>query len=242
MSVSQCLWMLCCVRWGQELVSESVVKTSPVWMENCSLSPNPKPPFVHGSIQVKGFVEEEEIRALVEGQFLAKRVHAEKLGYKISEYSGLARVLVWFPRSILILYAVYGSPSSIVNWSALFTKYIPCLSLPTFLCYIHLLFIPPRPHTHTHTLCFLCSLYWSFLFSPKRLAYLRRWSSAFALLSAATTPALLFLCFPPRDFSHKYHQKYPNQANLLTPPPRTNPIPISLSPEFVSSLKCFFFL
>ncbi|XP_076146623.1 xylulose kinase isoform X1 [Alosa pseudoharengus] len=32
---------------------------------------------------VEGFSDEEEIRALVEGQFLAKRVHAEKLGYKI---------------------------------------------------------------------------------------------------------------------------------------------------------------
>ncbi|KAG9347787.1 hypothetical protein JZ751_003802 [Albula glossodonta] len=34
---------------------------------------------------VAGFSQEVEIRALVEGQFLAKRVHAEKLGYKISE-------------------------------------------------------------------------------------------------------------------------------------------------------------
>ncbi|KAJ8418806.1 hypothetical protein AAFF_G00003050, partial [Aldrovandia affinis] len=33
--------------------------------------------------KVAGFSEEVEIRALVEGQFLAKRVHAEKLGYKI---------------------------------------------------------------------------------------------------------------------------------------------------------------
>ncbi|KAJ8277574.1 hypothetical protein GJAV_G00076820 [Gymnothorax javanicus] len=33
--------------------------------------------------RVAGFAEEVEIRALVEGQFLAKRVHAEKLGYKI---------------------------------------------------------------------------------------------------------------------------------------------------------------
>uniref|UniRef100_A0AAY4A9R2 Xylulose kinase n=1 Tax=Denticeps clupeoides TaxID=299321 RepID=A0AAY4A9R2_9TELE len=32
---------------------------------------------------VEGFPGEVEIRALVEGQFLAKRVHAEKLGYKI---------------------------------------------------------------------------------------------------------------------------------------------------------------
>ncbi|XP_042566234.1 xylulose kinase isoform X2 [Clupea harengus] len=32
---------------------------------------------------VEAFTQEEEIRALVEGQFLAKRVHAEKLGYKI---------------------------------------------------------------------------------------------------------------------------------------------------------------
>uniref|UniRef100_A0A6Q2Z5W3 Xylulose kinase n=1 Tax=Esox lucius TaxID=8010 RepID=A0A6Q2Z5W3_ESOLU len=34
-------------------------------------------------IQVAGFPAQEEIRALVEGQFLAKRYHAEKLGYKI---------------------------------------------------------------------------------------------------------------------------------------------------------------
>ncbi|KAL2085245.1 hypothetical protein ACEWY4_018565 [Coilia grayii] len=33
--------------------------------------------------RVSGFTEQEEIRALVEGQFLAKRLHAEKLGYKI---------------------------------------------------------------------------------------------------------------------------------------------------------------
>ncbi|KAL1006415.1 hypothetical protein UPYG_G00072080 [Umbra pygmaea] len=33
--------------------------------------------------KVAGFPAQEEIRALVEGQFLAKRVHAEKLGYKI---------------------------------------------------------------------------------------------------------------------------------------------------------------
>uniref|UniRef100_A0A8C9VE54 Xylulose kinase n=1 Tax=Scleropages formosus TaxID=113540 RepID=A0A8C9VE54_SCLFO len=33
--------------------------------------------------RVKGFSHEAEIRALVEGQFMAKRLHAEKLGYKI---------------------------------------------------------------------------------------------------------------------------------------------------------------
>uniref|UniRef100_A0A671NKP4 Xylulose kinase n=1 Tax=Sinocyclocheilus anshuiensis TaxID=1608454 RepID=A0A671NKP4_9TELE len=35
--------------------------------------------------RVASFEHEMEIRALIEGQFLAKRVHAEKLGYKISE-------------------------------------------------------------------------------------------------------------------------------------------------------------
>ncbi|XP_041102764.1 xylulose kinase isoform X1 [Polyodon spathula] len=33
--------------------------------------------------KVAGFPEEVEVRALIEGQFLAKRAHAEKLGYKI---------------------------------------------------------------------------------------------------------------------------------------------------------------
>ncbi|XP_064187159.1 xylulose kinase isoform X2 [Anguilla rostrata] len=39
--------------------------------------------FNEENTKVAGFSEEVEIRALVEGQFLAKRVHAEKLGYKI---------------------------------------------------------------------------------------------------------------------------------------------------------------
>ncbi|XP_036410021.1 xylulose kinase [Megalops cyprinoides] len=39
--------------------------------------------FNEENSKVAGFSEEVEIRALVEGQFLAKRVHAEKLGYKI---------------------------------------------------------------------------------------------------------------------------------------------------------------
>ncbi|ROI48970.1 Xylulose kinase [Anabarilius grahami] len=42
-----------------------------------------KPVFVFALAQVAAFDREVEIRALVEGQFLAKRVHAEKLGYKI---------------------------------------------------------------------------------------------------------------------------------------------------------------
>ncbi len=36
-------------------------------------------------IEVKSFSSDEEIRALVEGQFLAKRVHAEALGYNLGE-------------------------------------------------------------------------------------------------------------------------------------------------------------
>lgn len=60
-----------------------------------------------------------EIRALVEGQFLAKRVHAQKLGYKISEcsqchvhcrislllslsYSSFYRLIIFF-QSIMVL-------------------------------------------------------------------------------------------------------------------------------------------
>lgn len=41
--------------------------------------------FVFVLSQVAVFDPKVEIRALVEGQFLAKRLHAEKLGYKISE-------------------------------------------------------------------------------------------------------------------------------------------------------------
>ncbi|XP_051538537.1 xylulose kinase [Myxocyprinus asiaticus] len=39
--------------------------------------------FDHEGQRVAAFAREVEIRALVEGQFLAKRVHAERLGYKI---------------------------------------------------------------------------------------------------------------------------------------------------------------
>uniref|UniRef100_A0A674AQA2 Xylulose kinase n=1 Tax=Salmo trutta TaxID=8032 RepID=A0A674AQA2_SALTR len=39
--------------------------------------------FDKDNTKVTGFSAQGEIRALVEGQFLAKRVHAEKLGYKI---------------------------------------------------------------------------------------------------------------------------------------------------------------
>lgn len=35
--------------------------------------------------QVSAFPEDVEIRALVEGQFMAKRIHAEGLGYRISK-------------------------------------------------------------------------------------------------------------------------------------------------------------
>lgn len=38
-------------------------------------------------LKVASFSTEEEIRSLVEGQFMAKRYHAEKLGYKLSPSS-----------------------------------------------------------------------------------------------------------------------------------------------------------
>ncbi|NXD07981.1 XYLB kinase, partial [Nothocercus nigrocapillus] len=39
---------------------------------------------------VSDFPKEVEIRALIEGQFMAKRIHAEKLGYKVSKCDGKA--------------------------------------------------------------------------------------------------------------------------------------------------------
>ena len=52
-------------------------------------------PFAQGiyrfnkeNVQVPSFSSDEEIRAVVEGQFLAKRVHAEVLGYTLGEYNG----------------------------------------------------------------------------------------------------------------------------------------------------------
>uniref|UniRef100_A0A8C8I6R9 Xylulose kinase n=1 Tax=Oncorhynchus tshawytscha TaxID=74940 RepID=A0A8C8I6R9_ONCTS len=44
--------------------------------------------FDKENTKVAGFSAQGEIRALVEGQFLAKRVHAEKLGYKIMLATG----------------------------------------------------------------------------------------------------------------------------------------------------------
>uniref|UniRef100_A0A8D0HPG7 Xylulose kinase n=1 Tax=Sphenodon punctatus TaxID=8508 RepID=A0A8D0HPG7_SPHPU len=41
--------------------------------------------FNRDNIKVPKFPKEVEIRALIEGQFMAKRIHAEKLGYKIGE-------------------------------------------------------------------------------------------------------------------------------------------------------------
>lgn len=41
--------------------------------------------FNKNDVEVKSFSDDEEIRALVEGQFLAKRVHAEALGYNLGE-------------------------------------------------------------------------------------------------------------------------------------------------------------
>ncbi|OXB66264.1 UNVERIFIED_CONTAM: hypothetical protein H355_013421, partial [Colinus virginianus] len=42
--------------------------------------------FNSDSQKVSNFPKEVEIRALIEGQFMAKRIHAEKLGYKVSKY------------------------------------------------------------------------------------------------------------------------------------------------------------
>ncbi|KAJ7408201.1 Xylulose kinase [Willisornis vidua] len=42
--------------------------------------------FNRDNQKVSGFPKEVEIRALVEGQFMAKRIHAEKLGYKVCKY------------------------------------------------------------------------------------------------------------------------------------------------------------
>jgi xylulokinase len=41
--------------------------------------------FNKDDVEVKSFSNDEEIRALVEGQFLGKRVHAEALGYNLGE-------------------------------------------------------------------------------------------------------------------------------------------------------------
>lgn len=41
--------------------------------------------FNNDDVALQFFAKDEEIRALVEGQFLAKRVHAEALGFHISE-------------------------------------------------------------------------------------------------------------------------------------------------------------
>lgn len=35
--------------------------------------------------QVSAFPKDVEIRALIEGQFMAKRIHAEGLGYRVSK-------------------------------------------------------------------------------------------------------------------------------------------------------------
>ena len=50
-------------------------------------------PFAQGTYRfdknggkVESFSKDEEIRALIEGQFLAKRVHAEALGYHLGKF------------------------------------------------------------------------------------------------------------------------------------------------------------
>ncbi|KAM6101322.1 xylulose kinase isoform 1-T1 [Theristicus caerulescens] len=40
--------------------------------------------FNRDNKKVSGFPKEVEVRALIEGQFMAKRIHAEKLGYKVT--------------------------------------------------------------------------------------------------------------------------------------------------------------
>lgn len=36
---------------------------------------------------MSSFSDEEEVRAVIEGQFLSKRVYAAKLGYSLGKYS-----------------------------------------------------------------------------------------------------------------------------------------------------------
>ncbi|XP_010223547.1 PREDICTED: xylulose kinase-like, partial [Tinamus guttatus] len=50
--------------------------------------------FNRDNQKVSNFPKEVEIRALIEGQFMAKRIHAEKLGYKVSKCDGKAADLL----------------------------------------------------------------------------------------------------------------------------------------------------
>ena len=36
--------------------------------------------------QISSFIPEQEVRAVVEGQFLAKRIHAKQFGYELGRY------------------------------------------------------------------------------------------------------------------------------------------------------------
>ena len=42
--------------------------------------------FNKDDVEMECFTNDKEVRALIEGQFLAKRVHAEVLGYHLGEY------------------------------------------------------------------------------------------------------------------------------------------------------------
>uniref|UniRef100_A0A672U9R3 Xylulose kinase n=1 Tax=Strigops habroptila TaxID=2489341 RepID=A0A672U9R3_STRHB len=61
--------------------------------------------------QVSVFPKEVEIRALIEGQFMAKRIHAEKLGYKVSKTRILATGGASHNKKILqVLSDVFNAP------------------------------------------------------------------------------------------------------------------------------------
>ena len=50
--------------------------------------------FNKDDVEVHSFTNDEEIRALVEGQFLAKRVHAEDLGLTVGEWYIFLKLLI----------------------------------------------------------------------------------------------------------------------------------------------------
>uniref|UniRef100_A0A663M5A0 Xylulose kinase n=1 Tax=Athene cunicularia TaxID=194338 RepID=A0A663M5A0_ATHCN len=61
--------------------------------------------------KVSDFPKEVEIRALIEGQFMAKRIHAEKLGYKVSKTRILATGGASHNKKILqVLSDVFNAP------------------------------------------------------------------------------------------------------------------------------------
>jgi len=48
----------------------------------------------HVPMQVDSFTQEVEVRAVVEGQFLSRRMYAENLGYTLGECDDLSYLLV----------------------------------------------------------------------------------------------------------------------------------------------------